>query len=364
MSEIITYKPSEMADAILGLDASSIRLQSIEVTNPPNKTLYGVNETFDPTGIFVEGNYSNDLKKDVTSNTTYNPNVIPSIATKKVTASYTEKGITKQADININNVNITSWSTGTDAEIMNMVIAADMGLIDLTDYWHVGDERVIHLSSMPSTDISESHVEQDITMVLVDKNNQNYTYTTTPSSGRTYPFFIVQQKIGLVELGYMHHDTTICSWSNCDRRTWCNDIYRNAFSSSIKNIFHQVKVKSSETYNGTTILESDDYFFLPAAAEVFKGDSTYGQGGSFGRPVAYSNLNEFNVLTRWEYYATIDNRKKIIEVGGTGLKNYWWERSLASPVSNYPYFCRVNTDGSAATYRQHYEYQIVPAGCI
>lgn len=102
MSEIIRYKPSEMADAILGLDTSSIRLQSIRIVTLPNKTEYRINETFDPTGMVVEGVYNNDLLKNVTSNCTYNIPSFSTIGSKTIVISYTEKGVTKTININVN----------------------------------------------------------------------------------------------------------------------------------------------------------------------------------------------------------------------------------------------------------------------
>lgn len=352
MSEIIRYKPSEMADAILGLDSNSIRLQSIEVANPPNKTFYDANETFNSSGIVVEGNYSNDFKKDITSNVTYNPNVIPSLSTKKITASYTEKGITKQTDVNINSYTIVSWETGTDLEIMNMVLAADMGLIDLTDYWHVGDERKVHLSAMSATGVGETHAAQDVTLVLVDKNNSNYTYTTTPKSGRTTPFFIVQQKNGFAhgenEYGYMNStNTNTGSWDGCARRTWCNSIYRNVLPSSIRNIFHQVQVKTAETYNGSTLKLSSDYFFLPAEREIF----SY---------AINSNSAEYNIFTQWEYYQTGSN---IIKKSGNNGNAYsWWARSPYSRNNNY--FIIVLDNGTVSIDYADSNQLIAPAGCI
>lgn len=101
MSEIIRYKPSEMADAILGLDSSSIRLQSIQIKTPPNKTTYVVNETFNSTGIVVEGVYTNDLLKNVTSSCTYNVPSFSTTGSKTIVVSYTEKGVTKTVNLSI-----------------------------------------------------------------------------------------------------------------------------------------------------------------------------------------------------------------------------------------------------------------------
>ena len=258
------------------------------------------------------------------------------------------------------------WATGADADIVAMIQLADQGKLDPREYWAVGQERAFSLSAMSATGVGESHVAQNVTMVLVDKDNTNYTYVTTPASGRTYPYFIVQQKNGLAngtsgEFGYMNSSNTNSgSWNGCARRTWCNNVYRSAIPSTIRDIFHQVKVKTAQTYNGSTIQESNDYFFLPAAAEVFKGDSSYGQGGSAGQQTAYSNLTEWNALSRWEYYATTSNRVKNQGNGGSAYS--WWERSPG--YSGASAFCFVDSDGTAHRSGASVTLLIAPAGCI
>lgn len=369
MSEIIRYKPSEMADAILGLDSTILYPTGIEVVTPPTKLEYNVGDSFDPTGIFIEASFNDNFLKDVSNSATYNPAIFVEEGTQSVIATYSNRGISKYSTINVivRDYSTITWADGTDEEIRAMVAAADRGEIDLTDYWHVGDERTISLSAMNATGVGESHIAQNVTMVLVDKNNQNYTYVTTPASGRTYPYFIVQQKNGLSngtsndENGYINSTgTSSGSWNGCARRTWCNSVYRMAIPSTIRDIFHQVKVKTAETYNGTTIQQSDDYFFLPAAAEVFKGDPTYGQGGSAGAQTAYSNLTEFNALSRWEYYTTIANRIK--KQGDSGAANRWWGRSPNWKYTNS--FCCVESAGDAESFNTQNTFLIAPAGCI
>lgn len=355
---------------------SNISLSSISVDSLPKETTCYTDDYLDLTGLVIKATYSDGISCEVSGYTTSIPNhtLLNSAGLKTITVSYTEKGITRTTTFTINvvqsqyvnGVRIVPWSTGTDSAIAAMVAGAEQGKIDLTNYWHVGDERIVHLSAMPATGVNESHVEQDVTMVLMDANNQNYTYVTTPASGRIHPYFIVQQKNGfandtIAERGYLNSSSNYSSsWDGCARRTWCNNIYKSALPNNIRNIFHQVKVKTAQTYNSTIIQESDDYFFLPAAAEVFKGDPTYGQGGTAGKQTAYSNLTEFNALTRWEYYATSTNRIK--KDGNNGAADYWYTRS---PQYNYnSMICLVLIDGGADDDSPQYYRIIAPAGCI
>lgn len=249
----------------------------------------------------------------------------------------------------------SSWENGTDAEIVAMVAAADRGEIDLTDYWNVGDKRIVHLSAMSATDVGESHVEQDIVLVLCDANNQNYEYVT-PTSGRTYCNFIVQQESILAangsdnsELGYINSSNTSSgSWNGCTRRMWCNNTYYNAIPVTLRPIFKQVNVKTINAYNGSTIQISQDYIFLPAEREIFDSKK-------------YSRQTEWDNLTQWDYYKTAENRIKH-KNNQSGLANNWWERSPAYNYSNV--FCYVSNSGTFSYDFVMSNLGLAPAGCI
>lgn len=361
-------------------------VSSIAVTTPPAKTVYDKNDTLDLTGIAVTATYSDGFTEDVTDKCTFNPANGSTLGTEGNTAisiSYTEGGKTVSTSFSVTvsgGVKIVSWADGTDEEITAMVAAADAGKIDLTDYWNVGDERTVHLSAMAATGVSESHAEQDVTYVLVDADNENYTYVETPESGRTHPFFIVQQKNGLAgddpkgsagnlkEEGYMNDsNTNVGGWDACARRTWCNNVYRQALPSKLRNIFHKVKVKTmnnGEEKSGATLITSDDYFFLPAAREVFDGDGNQTKSGK--KNTGNSIYTEWNALTQWQYYKTAINRVK--RYGDSGDVRYWWERSPY--YYNETYFCDVysdsatESDGEANSAPASVKDLIAPAGAI
>lgn len=269
-----------------------------------------------------------------------------------------------------------SWSTGTDAEITKALEDHYAGKIDLTNYWAVGDERTIHLSTMSATGVGESHVEQDAVFVIMNVDNgvnavsnPNYNYQlVTPINGHTRPAFIVGMKNLLangttVEHGYMNStQTNAGGWESCARRTWCNSVYYNALPTKFKNILKQVRVKAMNNGNqsGAALVESNDYVFLAAATEVFKGDSMYGQGSSQGQQTAYAHLAEYNALSRWDYYATTSNRIKTARNSGSAYP--WWERSPY--YSNSTYFCFVNSSSSAGNYNASSTRGLAPACCI
>lgn len=218
--------------------------------------------------------------------------------------------------------NIVTWADGTDAEIVAMVNAADDGMINLADYWSVGDERQVTLSAMEATGVGESHVEQTVTFVLMNAGGK--TLVNATPSGRSECSFIVGMKNGLTEKGYMNSsDTNYGGWDECARRTWCNDVFRNAIPPTLQEIFKQhVNVTSR---SGSSTRDSADYFALPAEKEIF---------GS----VSEANATAESSLTQFQYYVTSANRLK--KAGDSGSPDFWFSRSRDDSSPNM--FCIVN----------------------
>ena len=240
---------------------------------------------------------------------------------------------------------IVTWAGGTDEEIVKMVQLADEGKINLADYWTVGDERQVTLSAMSATGVGESHVEQTVTFVLMNAGGK--TLANATASGRTECSFIVGMKNGLAEKGYMNSSNTNSGgWEACARRTWCNDVFRNAIPSTLRDIFKQ-HLNITANGSSSTTVTSTDYFALPAEKEVF---------GSVSNANSTAEAN----LTQFEYYKTSSNRIK--NTGDGGSADSWWERSPVSGTSAN--FCRVASDGSASGYGAKYARLLAPFGCI
>ena len=248
------------------------------------------------------------------------------------------------------NIPIVSWTDGTDAEIAAMVEAADAGDINLADYWSVGDTRTVHLFAMEATGVGESHAEQDVELVLMHAGG----YELADGSKCN---FVVGQKDSLAEKGYMNStDTNSGSWDSTKRRAWCNNVYKNAIPSTLQPIFKQFKTITAETYNGTTLKTSLDYFALPAAKEIFGGDTASSTGSATG----WSNLTEFNALFQFDWYKTADSHIK--KPGISGSASDWWERS---PYYNGSYsFCAVDKGGGALDGPADFPCGLAPFGCI
>ena len=235
-------------------------------------------------------------------------------------------------------VEIVPWSTGTDAQIVAMVAAADAGQIDLSDYWSEGDTRTVSLSSMPATGVGESHAAQSVRFVLSDPGH------FTLASGKPCNF-VVNMKDCLKEMGYMNSlNTNSGGWNGCARRTWCNNVFRNAIPSGLRPAFKQFKTKAAIGM-GTASTTSTDLFALPSEMEVF------------GR-VTHANSSAESGNTQLNYYKTSSNRVKKVN----GSADWWWVRSPYS--SSSASFCTVIDDGSAYDLIASGDIGLSPFGCI
>ena len=69
---------------------------------------------------------------------------------------------------------IVDFATGTDEQIAAMLEAHYDGKINISDYWHIGDTRTVHINaSGKSGDYTTSHAAQDMQMVIMDFNHDD-----------------------------------------------------------------------------------------------------------------------------------------------------------------------------------------------
>lgn len=248
---------------------------------------------------------------------------------------------------------IVTFADGTDAEITKMIEAHYAGKINIGDYWAVGDKRTIHHNAMSATGVSESHKANDYAYVIIGIEHDDLV---TPINGKTKAAITIQTERMLYldtttkynssydtshECGYMNSSrTNDGGWQDCERRIWCNEVYKKCLPTYIQNMMKQVKKKTS---GGS----SNDYAFLPSEIEIF-GSTTYSFAGE-GKQYQY-----FKNATA--------NRYKKPRHGSDYVSGYYWERSPFSSGSNS--FCRVSLGGDAGTGDASDTFGVVPCLCI
>lgn len=336
-------------------------LSEITVTQVPNKVEYKVNEeALDLTGMIISAIYSSG-KSEVVTNYTTDPvegTIFTEIGNVTLTITYTENEITKTVTTSImakSSLALVDWATGTDEEIVAMVEAADNGDIDLSDYWAIGDERVVTLSAMSATYATETHAQQDVTFVLTSAGNKYLEKAT--ASGRDTCSFTVSLKDCLNEVGWMQTTSSSSSvntvWpTNCQRKSWCNNVFYYAIPSTLRPIFKRFKVVTASSYSQSSgVTSTYDYFTLPAYKEI-----TGNQG--------YSIPKEYQALSQFTYYK---NSSSNIQKKINGSVGEYFTRSVSA--NSTVYYVTIKDDGSTNTteyayYKYGNGYGIAPYGVI
>lgn len=236
-------------------------------------------------------------------------------------------------------IEIATWADGTPAQLAAMLQAHDNGLIDINDYWSVGDERTEHLSAIPANPsgaFTTAMGAQDVVMVIMNEGYMNQQGI----------HFAVGQKDCLNQEARMNATgTNTGSWKNSLMRADLNNLYYNAFSADFRALFKPFGVLTAQTYNGSTNETVQDYFALFAEQEVF-GAATF------------SNTTEAGALSQIKYYEASSN---IIK-SKSGVAEWWWERSPNKNANNG--FGFILNDGRASTNGANGTGGVSPFGCI
>ena len=255
---------------------------------------------------------------------------------------------------------IVTFADGTDEEIAKMVQAHYNNEINIADYWAVGDTRSVSLSAMSATGVGESHREQDVQFVIGDFNHDDLT---TPINGHSKAAITLLQKDCLMdasnasnpvngehntESGYMNStDTNVGGWKSCARRTWCNNVYFNAFPSAWQSMVKTVNKKVSVGNKSSTIETVQDKIFLAAEIEIF-GSTTFSFAGEG---------------TQYQYYKNATaNRYKMPKWNSSLVSIGYWERSPRSISARD--FCLADYNGIEGYNIANLVIGVAPCFCI
>lgn len=236
-----------------------------------------------------------------------------------------------------------TFADGTDEEITKMIEAHYAGRINIGDYWAVGDKRTIHHNAMSATGVSESHKANDYTYVIIGIEHDDLV---TPINGKTKAAITIQTERMLYldttteynssydiehECGHMNiANSNSSSWEGCERRRWCNNVYKGCLPPYIQNMMKPAKKLTSAGGQNSTIKTSNDYAFLPSEIEVF-GSTTYSFAGEGEQYQYFKNATA--------------NRYKKPFYNNFYVSGQYWTRSPRSSSSSS--FCSVYVNGNA-----------------
>ena len=236
---------------------------------------------------------------------------------------------------------IVTFADGTDAEIARMIEAHYAGKINIGEYWAVGDKRTIHHNAMDATGVSESHKANDYAYVIIGIEHDDLV---TAINGKTKAAITIQTERLLYldttteynnsldashECGYMNSsDMNSGGWEGCERRTWCNNVYKKCLPAYVQSMMKQVKKLTSVGGQSSTIKTSNDYAFLLSEIEIFGN-------------ISYSFRGEG---TQYRYFKNATaNRYKSPRTSNSYAPGIWWERSPCRSANES--FCVVNAAG-------------------
>lgn len=181
---------------------------------------------------------------------------------------------------------IVTWADGTYEQLKAMLDAHDAGVINIYDYWSVGDEREVSLLfTTPLT----------VTMVLMNEGYLNINGI----------HFVVGQKDCLPGKRKHNYSSAATTWMNSAIRTYLNDSYWKAIPSGLLWMIKPFTLPYPSSGAVT------DYVSLFAEKEIF-GERTY------------SPTAEASGLSQIEYYETPSHRIKSV----SGTASVWWTRSM------------------------------------
>ena len=250
-------------------------------------------------------------------------------------------------------VKIVSWAEGSNTDVAAMIDGARRGIIDLHDYWTVGDERIVSLTAMPDTMTGEAHVAQSISLVLMDSNCVGFTYNEADDNGNINPKFMVGIKGVLnngtsYESGYINKVfSSAGGWKNSNRRTWCNEMLFQSLPIYIQTSFREFKWKTGRGAANTTGLnETIDFIGLYPEKVIMGSEATYTQA------------DEFALYTQWEYYESASNRIKYVNNNAAG----YWTATAASGIDGM--WVYIGGTGVSRTLSSSAVAAITAFGCI
>lgn len=255
---------------------------------------------------------------------------------------------------------IVTFADGTDAEIARMIKAHYAGKINIGEYWAVGDKRTIHHNTMDATGVSESHKANDYAYVIIGIEHDDLV---TAINGKAKAAITIQTERLLYldttteynnsldashECGYMNSsDMNSGGWEGCERRTWCNNVYKKCLPAYVQSMMKQVKKLTSVGGQSSTIKTSNDYAFLLSEIEIF-GNISYSFGGEG---------------TQYQYFKNATaNRYKSPRTSNSYASGIWWERSPCRSANES--FCVVNAAGNTNIADASQERSLAPCLCF
>lgn len=234
---------------------------------------------------------------------------------------------------------IVPFAEATFEEMAIMLKRHYAGIINIADFWNIGDTRTITYAAIPAGNgVEEIHPALSQEVKIIGFNHDDLT-----QGGKAA--VTIQVSNGIGNAGFMNRQASnVGGWRDSLRRAWCNDTFFNSLDAGLKNLIKPVdKLTSVGNKSLQLAATSDKVFFLSEAEYV--GASAVTRGVA----------NEGN---QYDLYKNPENRKKKQSDVVSGYDNHW-TRSAAT--ENSTQFVFVESDGDINISDASSNYRLLPA---
>lgn len=336
-------------------------LDRITVTKPPSRTSYFSGERFSTAGMVVTAYYT-DGSSAAANGYTYSPNGALAAGNTTITISYAEGGVTKTTT---QAITVTTISTTLNSNSWATIKAvSDAGQGD--NYWDVGDTKAITINGKAGN-FTFSNLTIHAFIIGFNHNaaregGNRIHFQIGKISNKLVGLCDSQYRNSRSDNGYFNmnpNNSNSGGWSNCHMRKTilgsdasptsprANTLLA-ALPADLRAVMKPITKYSDNTGGGNNtasyVTSTTDY--LPLLAEFeYHGARTY------------DNSAEQNFQQQYEYYRA-GNSKVHYKHDATGTAAGAWCRSVYA--GNTRSFCRVNTDGTAASTDASYSWAVAP----
>ena len=243
----------------------------------------------------------------------------------------------------IQELNDTSWVT------IKQVSDASMG----ANFWAIGDCKQITMNGKVSDGLTLTNYTAWVFIIGFNHNSER------EGNGITFQGFKATKNgtpVCLTDSGYSNsktsgtwfnmnnNDTTAGGWEACLMRKNVMPLIKASFPADLQAVIKPSTIFTAPDKGNIALTATQDDVFLLAEYEVF-GTKTY------------ASTQEQNYLKQYSYYSA-GNSKVKYQHNATSTAAWWLERS---PSSDFDYFCRVSTGGSANAYFADTSFGVPPA---
>lgn len=169
----------------IDISDSGAALKNIEISSNPTKLTYTEGEKFDKTGLELLANYE-DGSSSVIDNYTYTPSEELSVKDEKITISYTENSVTKEATINIKvNAKNNSGDNTINENIINNTNTIGNTTVNTITETNTTENIIENTSENTNTEVNTNQIADMNNNTNVNTNTNSSTSKNTVKSSNT-----------------------------------------------------------------------------------------------------------------------------------------------------------------------------------